>query len=292
MLTPLSGSKLTITDNPNVRGGGVTPQQEKRARPVRVIHETSPQVSPRGSISSSKSSSQESQEGGTPKIRHVPVILTNEIAAPRSRSNSAGKRSRSNSGSMPSEPILVRGRGIAEENVGQNVPITIKKSPPESAPRVRPAREVFVGESSQGSGGVGYSGGYSRKDSGYSTKSPPTDTPRGYRSEGRGQRSREDIDHLYDTYTRSRIGGEGATTAMRDSHSYQSNVRIPITHVQSDPFRERLRRSSLDRPSRLFDMDNDPLTVRNLLKPLNLNFESIFNRELESFFNHDFFSDF
>ena len=296
MLTPLTGSKLTITDNPNVRGGGVTPQEEKRARPVRVIHETSPHSSPRGSISSSKSSSQESQEGGTPKIRHVPVILTNEIAAPRSRSNSAGKRSRSNSGSTPSEPILVRGRGVIEENTGQNIPITIRKSPPETAPRQRPPREVFVGESSQGYGGVAYSGGYTRKDSGYSTKSPPTDTPRGYRSEGRGQRSQGDIDHVYDSYTRSRIGeagsGEGMTTSMRDTHTYQSNIRIPVTHIRSDPFRERLRRSSLDRPSRLFDMDNDPLTVRNLLKPLNLNFESIFNRELESFFNHDFFSDF
>ena len=296
MLTPLTGSKLTITDNPNVRGGGVTPQEEKRARPVRVIHEMSPQSSPRGSISSSKSSSQESQEGGTPKIRHVPVILTNEIASPRSRSNSAGKRSRSNSGSTPSEPILVRGRGIIEENTGQTIPITIRKSPPETAPRQRPPREVFVGESSQGYGGVAYSGGYTRKDSGYSTKSPPTDTSRGYRSEGRGQRSRGDIDHVFDTYTHSRIGeddsGEGLTTSMRDTHTYQSNIRIPVTHIRSDPFRERLRRSSLDRPSRLFDMDNDPLTVRNLLKPLNLNFESIFNRELESFFNHDFFSDF
>ena len=98
-----------------------------------------------------------------------------------------------------------------------------------------------------------------------------------------------------------RIGAEASRFRNQEEADRRRNeqlggsIQIEVTHEQSDPFRERLRRMTADdTPASYFDLKEDPLTVRNLLRPLNLGFvNSLLNAEIDSFFGRDdFFSDF
>ena len=98
-----------------------------------------------------------------------------------------------------------------------------------------------------------------------------------------------------------RIGAEASRFRNQEEADRRRNeqlggsIQIEVTHEQSDPFRERLRRMTADdTPASYFDLKEDPVTVRNLLRPLNLGFvNSLLNAEIDSFFGRDdFFSDF
>ena len=98
-----------------------------------------------------------------------------------------------------------------------------------------------------------------------------------------------------------RIGAEASRFRNQEEADRRRNeqlggsIQIEVTHEESDPFRERLRRMTADdKPASYFDLKEDPVTVRNLLRPLNLGFvNSLLNAEIDSFFGRDdFFSDF
>ena len=98
-----------------------------------------------------------------------------------------------------------------------------------------------------------------------------------------------------------RIGAEASRFRNQEEADRRRNeqlggsIQIEVTHEQSDPFRERLRQMTADdTPASYFDLKEDPVTVRNLLRPLNLGFvNSLLNAEIDSFFGRDdFFSDF
>ncbi len=86
--------------------------------------------------------------------------------------------------------------------------------------------------------------------------------------------------------------GQGYT---RPGDAVGRAIEIHVVHEQNDPFTERLRRmTARDKPGSLFDLGEDRVTVRNLLRPLNLTFvNSLLNTEIDSFFRRDdFFTDF
>ena len=100
-----------------------------------------------------------------------------------------------------------------------------------------------------------------------------------------------------------RIGAEASRFRNQEEADRRRNeqlggsIQIEVTHEESDPFRDRLRRmrgATDDKPASYFDLEDDPVTVRNLLRPLNLGFvNSLLNTEIDSFFGRDdFFSDF
>ena len=141
-----------------------------------------------------------------------------------------------------------------------------------------------------------------RSEPSWSSQSSTEDRQYPYRQRTRANRYGEEPTYCSrGDRSNIRIGAEASRFRneeeinRRRNESLGGSIQIEVTHEQSDPFRERLRRMTAgDKPASYFDLKEDPVTVRNLLRPLNLSFvNSLLNTEIDSFFGRDdFFSDF
>ena len=174
--------------------------------------------------------------------------------------------------------------------------------------RVEPPRGFYRGDSSDSSYSTRSTHsrsnlrGSHRSDSSWGNQSSTEDGQNFYRQRQRPTIYGEESSYSSPSaHSNIRIGAEASRYRNHEDADRRRNeqlggsIQIEVVHENSDPFRDRLRRMTADdKPPSYFDLREDPVTVRNLLRPLNLSFvNSLLNAEIDTFFGRDdFFSDF